>query len=104
MIKDFKFLKGQDDDSFDDDDMGPGWMWTTPDMYEDLRYEVVTEMYLGIGDFLSGFPDGSIVMVRSITGPHNVVRNYHTQNHPDGWGFDIVNDLLSIDWIRILPQ
>ena len=72
----------------------------------DLRYEVVSELYFGIDEFISQFPDGFIVMVRSIEGPNNAVRNIYNQYDPEdgGWGFDIVNDLISIDWIRILPQ
>ena len=106
MINNFKFLKGQDDDSHNNSYMGPSWMWSTPDMYEDLRYEVVSEMYFGIDEFINQFPDGFIVMVIAIEGPNNNRRNYLNQYNPEdgGWGFDIVNDLISIDWIRILPQ
>ena len=105
-MREFIFLRGVDDDSLNNEYIGPSWMWATPDMYEDLRYEVVSELYFGIDEFINQFPDGFIVMVIAIEGPNNNRRNYLNQYNPEdgGWGFDIVNDLISIDWIRILPQ
>jgi hypothetical protein len=112
-MKDFKLLTGEEvevqwttDDIFHYNKIGAGWVWASPDMYEHLRYEVVSEIYMGINHFIQDFPEGFIVMVRSITATqHNVVRDYQNQSDPNGngWGFDIENDWLSIDWIRLLP-
>jgi hypothetical protein len=43
-----------------------------------------------------------IVPVIKISGDVGGVERIHTgvEEYEDGWGFDITNDLITIDWIR----
>jgi hypothetical protein len=105
-VRNFKFLTDNDDS---DDDILPldrnssSWMWVLnwPES-TDLPHELIITHHEGIRDFLSMFPDYMIVPVLKITGYNGVEERVHTgvEDYPDGWGFDITSDLLTIEWVR----
>jgi hypothetical protein len=106
-VRNFKFLS-DNDDSDDDilplDDNRPSWMWISsfPQPPENHQPEVMITHHEGIRDFLGMFPDHTIVPVLKITGYNGVEERVHTgvEEYPDGWGFDITSDLLTIQWVR----
>ncbi len=98
-MKNFKLLRGEEDEELPIDDNTASWVWDSE--YVDLRqfrYEIVTSQHRGILDFLSQFPDHYIVIVHSITG--NGIRHSHDSER-EGWGFNIREELLTIQWYRI---
>lgn len=108
-MKSFKFLSDNDDiDDMDDmvylDDSSPSWMWQChwPDVIN-TRHEVKISHHAGIHGFLSMFPDYSITPVISITGPNNRVHTCDGE-YDDGWGFDITEDIITVQWINFLPD
>ena len=104
-MRNFKFLS-DNDDSDDDilplDDNRPSWIWVPRPESTEHTHEVIITHHEGIRDFLSMFPDHTIVPVLKITGYNGVEERVHTgvEEYPDGWGFDITSDLLTIEWIR----
>lgn len=103
MIKDFKFLTDNDDDedSFEPYD-GATWIFGRMENLNQYQYDVVVENYYGIRSFLNQFPVHYIVTVISITGPNGLVHN--ADNDGVGWGFDILGDLITVEWIRFRNQ
>jgi len=104
-VRNFKFLS-DNDDSDDDilplEDNSPSWMWVSRPQSTEHIHEVMITHHEGIRDFLSMFPDHTIVPVLKITGYNGVEERVHTgvEEYPDGWGFDITSDLLTIEWLR----
>lgn len=108
MVSDFKFFDDNNESIFLDDD-SPSWVYETLFLPSpDVTYEVVTTEHRGIREFLSWFPNRSIQVVRKISGwsdadgfirEHDGVRDYN-----DGWGFNITEDLITIEWLRFNPQ
>jgi len=98
-MENFKLMRGNV--NFDiDDENGPSWMWdidTTVNL-NGLNYNIVETQHQGIMDFLSQFPDHHIAIVHSIT--CNGIR-HPRENQGEGWGFNIREDLLTIEWYRI---
>ncbi len=103
MVRPFKFFVGtEDDDSIDDGYDGASWIFGVPENMDGHQYEIVTEYSYGIHPFLNNFPRGFIVTVLSIVGPNGRIHNHSTE-YDDGWGFDITNDLITIEWARFIP-
>lgn len=100
MVKDFKFLQDNDNWLIPLEDWnGPSWMYGKIEDFDQCEYDIVTENHYGIHSFLNLFPDGLIVTVLSIVGPNNRIHSTDT-HYEDGWGFDILNDLITIEWVR----
>lgn len=107
-MKNFKFFDDNIDDEEDlfvpiPDDCAT-WMWEIEMMQFNsppIGYRwVLSETYVhGILEFLEGFPAGYIVPIHSITG--NGIRHY---NHGTGWGFDIRNEYLWIEYYNLVPN
>ena len=101
--RDFKFLSDNNETRNIDDD-SPSWMWVTEYFNYDRDYDVIVSNHNGIHDFLSMFPRRSIQFVRKISGwcrSDNDIRAHEANtDYPDGWGFDITRDLITIEWIR----
>jgi hypothetical protein len=107
-VRNFKFLTDNDEDIYPleevyADEMA-SWMWSFnwENRLAGLPHEVMTTTHMGIHDFLYMFPNNMIVPVIRIRGEVDGVERIHTgvEQYEDGWGFDITNDLLTIDWIR----
>jgi len=94
-MREFKFF--QDNDEEEDFD-GASWMWRQ--IPTQSRFEIVTEEHYGIRSFLSQFETHQIITVHSIVGPDGVSHN--RENNGIGWGFDILNDLIKVTWIRFI--
>ncbi len=101
----FKFLSDNDDD----DDLegipfgawdSAGWSWVRSDNMTEYDYDIIVDNHYGIHSFLNNFPNGFIVSVLSITGPNGFRHSIDTEGF--GWGFDIQNDLIRIEWIRFI--
>jgi hypothetical protein len=108
-VRNFKFLTDNDEEIYPIDeelyvDEFASWMWSFnwDDRLSVLPHEVVTTRHDGIRDFLDMFPPNMIVPVIKISGNVGGVERIHTgvEEYEDGWGFDITNDLITIDWIR----
>lgn len=101
-MKGFKFFVGsEDDDSNDDVGDGASWIFGTPNNLDGYQYEIHIDNHYGIHSFLNDFPPGFIVTILSIIGPNGRIHNYSTE-YVDGWGFDITNDLIVIEWVRFI--
>lgn len=102
-MRDFKFLSDNEDYIVQLDDNRPSWMWVSswPES-TGHTHDVMVTHHEGIRDFTGMFPDGAIIPVLKITGYNGVEERVHTgvEEYPDGWGFDITSDLLTIEWIR----
>ena len=94
MMKNFKFLQEHDDDVLENE--GVSWIYGRIENLTQYNYELVTDLHYGIHSFLNQFPNHFIVTVISITGPNGVEHNI--DNDGIGWGFDILNDLITIKW------
>jgi hypothetical protein len=94
-MRDFKFF--HDNEEEDDESDGASWMWGSLTINP---FEIVVEEHYGIRSFLSQFPSHQIISVNSIEGPNGVIHN--RENNGIGWGFDILNDLIKITWIRFI--
>jgi hypothetical protein len=107
MLKSFKFLSDNEEEVYEDflrDPEGPSWMWVNDwQNATDLPHEVKVTHHAGIDEFLSMFPDYFITPVISITGPNNRVHTGNEQ-YPDGWGFDILEDIITVQWINFLSD
>ena len=108
MVSDFKFFDDNNESIFLDDD-SPSWVYETLFLPSpDVPYEVVTTEHRGIREFLSMFPNRSIQVVRKISGwcdADGFIREHDgTIEHGDGWGFDIVQDRITIQWLRFNPE
>lgn len=101
MIRRFKFMN---DNSPIPDDLA-SWMWDSTDLFtpnpDTQPYELITDSYHGILEFLSTFPPNYIVIVHEIRNPFTGFR--HTANSERvGWGFDIQTDLIEVTYYRFL--
>ncbi len=103
----FKFLSDNDDAPMDEiilqerEYNGAAWMFGKRENLNQYQYEVVLEEYNGIHSFLNNFPPGFVVTILSIVGPNGRIHNNDTE-YVDGWGFDITNDLMWIEWVRFI--
>jgi hypothetical protein len=101
-MKPFKFLSNGDY-LFELPENMASWIWDghafiDPDTQD---FELVTDYYDGIVDFLSQFPSNYNAVVKSIQGVASQIE--HTYNtEQDGWGFNIQRDMLRITWYRFL--
>lgn len=94
-MREFKFFQ---DNEEDDESDGASWMWSGIPVSN--PYQIVLEEHYGIRSFLSQFDDYVIVNIYSIEGPDGVIHN--RENNGIGWGFDILNDLIKVTWIRFI--
>ena len=96
----FKFLIKADEkvlcivDAWD----GASWIYGRVENLVQYQYDIIIDNYLGIRSFLNPFPPEHVVCVLSITGPDG--RVHDIDNNGDGWGFDILSDLITIEWVR----
>lgn len=99
----FKFLNDDDDNDLiiDEGYDGASWVYGRSENLTQYQYEIVRENYHGIHSFLSNFPPHYVVTILSIVGPNDRINNDYTE-YDDGWGFDITNDLISIEWVRFI--
>jgi hypothetical protein len=105
VVRDFKFL--QDNDGGDQLESveawnGASWMYGRIENLDQYEYDIISENHYGIRSFLGHFPGGYIVTILSITGPDG--RPHTIDNIGTGWGFDILNDLISVQWVRFRYQ
>lgn len=100
-MRTFKFFKGNEDDDIIAyiEHNGASWIFGKVEHLNQYRYDILVDNYYGIHSFLNHFPPGDIVCIISITGPNGRVHTIDTE-YEDGWGFDIVSDMLSIEWVR----
>jgi hypothetical protein len=104
-MKEFKFFsENKDEFEFLDDD-SPSWLYESHHLFEISRpYVIVNSRHRGIRDFLSMFPPRSIQVVRAIRGWSQADGDIRVHNgnvdYDDGWGFDIVNDLINVEWLN----
>lgn len=101
MVRDFKFL--QDNDDEDESEPieawdGASWMYTKIENLDQYEYDIIRENHYGIRSFLNHFPVGFVVSVLSITGPDG--RPHTADTEAVGWGFDILNDIITVEWVR----
>ncbi len=98
-IRNFKFLSDDEPLDFEEWD-GATWSYVRLENLNQYNYDVMVENHYGIRSFLNNFPNNFIVSVLSITGPNGVV---HTIDNQDtGWGFNILSDLITVQWVRYL--
>jgi hypothetical protein len=102
-VSDFKFFS-DNDCTLDDggDYVGASWIWVREETMARLhgnRYTTIREQHYGIYSLLSRFEGPQIVNVKSITGPNGFVHNI--ENDGTGWGFDILSDLITVEYFRI---
>ena len=125
-MRDFKFLNNNDDEQDewfngwdnlfvdgDDEQRGaglvldasPSWIWDGEDYTtfnpDTQSYQLITQTYNGIFDFLAGFPPGYIVVVNRITGVASE-RTHTAETEREGWGFNIQNDLIEVTYYHFL--
>jgi hypothetical protein len=102
VVRDFKFL--QDNDGGDELERpieawnGASWMYGRIENLDQYEYDIINENHYGIRSFLGHFPSGYVITVLSITGPDGRPHTIDTESV--GWGFDILNDLISVQWVR----
>jgi hypothetical protein len=98
-MKRFKFLRNQIEDQTIPEDYA-SWMWDHDGVVNpELNYELITDHFTGILEFLGYFPEHHIVIIHSIVGLVSGIS--HTwEDDNTGWGFDIREDLLEITWYR----
>jgi hypothetical protein len=94
-MRSFKFFSGRSTELNLD---SPSWIYDTNVNLDGFDHLIVTEQYRGIHDFLSQFPNNFIAVVKSIT--CNGRTHTGTSIYPDGWGFDITSDLITIEHYR----
>lgn len=80
-------------------ELSASWMWTR-DMIISQPYEIQTITCLGIGDFLSQFPNHFIVAINSISS--NGVEVTRDINHDNIWPWDIHTDPLTIEYLEFI--
>lgn len=97
MVKNFKFFEDNDENEITPYD-GAGWTWCNPSNLNPFVYDIVVDHHEGIRSFLDQFPRAFIVSILSITGPDGLEHNI--DNTGIGWGFDILNDVITIRWVR----
>lgn len=100
-MRDFKFFSDNVYESLENEDgwNGASWLFGGRENLNLDQYHIVIEYHNGIHSFLNQFPPGFIVTILSITGPNNRIHTGNTE-YDDGWGFDITNDLISVEWAR----
>jgi hypothetical protein len=103
-VRYFKFLSDNDDVPLDEIVLheeydGASWMYGRRENLDQYPHEIVVEYHNGIHSFLNNFPPGFIACILSITGPNGRIHTDDTE-YDDGWGFDITNDLIGIEWVR----
>lgn len=100
MIRDFKFFDGNEEEELEiiEGWDGASWLYGRLENLDQYQYDVVVDNHYGIRSFLGCFPDGFIITILSITGPDG--RLHNADSEVLGWGFDILNDLILIEWVR----
>lgn len=99
MVNNFKFFSENEDDLMEEGYEGASWMYGRVENLNQYRYDIVYNDHYGIRSFLNQFPPGFVVCILSITGPNNRIHTHLTE-YEDGWGFDITNDLITVEWVR----
>jgi hypothetical protein len=108
MIIPFKFFKGKvytDELEFPAlrvTEEGASWQYGRRENLHEYQYDIMFDNHYGIHSFLNHFPSGYVVVVISITGPNGRIHNADT-SYLDGWGFDILSDLITVEWVRFRP-
>jgi hypothetical protein len=108
-MKNFKFLSKNDENqiSYLDED-SPSWIYESHVILPNVPYEVISSDCRGILEFLSMFPNRSIQTVRRISGvcvaDGNIRVHDGTTDYLDGWGFDIREDLILVEWLKFNPE
>jgi hypothetical protein len=103
-MKPFKFFSENEDEepSLVDIEIdgwdGASWMYGRVENLDQYQYDILIDNHYGIRSFLNEFPPGFIVTILSITGPDG--RIHDIDNCNNGWGFDILSDLIRIEWVR----
>ena len=87
------------DELIDEGHNGASWHYGGRENLGQYQCEIVVEEHNGIHSFLNNFPSGFIACILSITGPNGRIHTDDTE-YDDGWGFDITNDLIGIEWVR----
>jgi len=100
VVKDFKFFQDNNQDEITPHN-GASWMWGRLENLDQYNYDIALDYHFGIHSFLNQFPDGHIAIILSITGPDGFVHSI--DNDGIGWRFDILVDLIAIQWIRFRP-
>jgi hypothetical protein len=102
-MKPFKFLKENDEDNEPIELYEcASWVYGSVENIDQYEYDIVVENHRGIRTFLDHFPVGFVVVVISITGPNGI--RHDINNNNQGWGFDILNDMISVEWVRFNYQ
>ena len=99
MVNNFKFFSENEDDLMEEGYEGASWIYGRVENLNQYRYDIVYSDHYGIRSFLNQFPPGFVVCILSITGPNNRIHTHLTE-YEDGWGFDITNDLITVEWVR----
>jgi hypothetical protein len=98
-MKRFKFLRSQIGVQPIPDDFAT-WMWDHDGVVNpNINYVMHTELFNGILEFLSYFPEHSIIVVHSIVGVETGI-SHTAETDGSGWGFDIREDQLEITWYQ----
>lgn len=89
---------------YDDDNDSASWMWD--DGYvtinaETQPYELVSNVYEGIIDFLAQFPPRYVVIVHEIRGIASG-RTHMADSEREGWGFNIQEDMIEVTHYKFL--
>jgi hypothetical protein len=98
MVKEFKFFQDNDSDEIIEPYDGASWMYGRLENLDQYEYDIHIEHHYGIRSFLNNFPSWFVITILSIKGPDGVSHNI--DNNDSGWGFDILNDLIEIEWVR----
>jgi hypothetical protein len=100
MIRDFKFFDGNEEKELEiiEGWDGASWVYGRVENLDQYQYDIVVDNHYGIRSFLGCFSDDFVITILSITGPDGRVHN--ADNCNNGWGFDILNDLILIEWVR----
>ena len=102
-MRNFKFLSEPD---FSLDEMA-SWMWDDPSFViinpDTQPYELVSEVFDGIHEFLRMFPPNYIVLVHEIRGLFSNI-THNASNVGIGWGFNIQTDPIEITYYRFFEN
>ncbi len=104
-MRPFKFFDDNEEDDYEPlADSVPSWMWDIEfHLGPVLNHEWVlrTAVCNGIVEFLSRFPDYTIIPIHSITGS-GIRHSFGNRNDGNGWGFDIRSERLMIEYYELV--
>jgi hypothetical protein len=95
----FKFLS---DNEIVEPYNGASWWFVTREYVSEYDNEIVGGEYRGIHEFLDQFPPNYVAAVISIQGPNGILHDVHNQGVE--WGFDILSDMMTINWVRFINE